>query len=177
MNTLDLSHPTQTGFSETHFYLGKLYYEGSDTIEQNYYEAYTWFMKAATSNYAPIAKARYFLGLMYQKGLGIEQDSFQAVQWYKLAAIQGDPEAQYNLGLMYMNGEGIAQDFIQAHIWFNVAASFMDDQVQKVFPKIEKCMTRLEIKIACDRTREWVNRHPASLQNSYFGTQRYLQNA
>jgi TPR repeat protein len=177
MNTLNLSHPTQTGIAETHFFLGKLYYEGSSTIVPNYNEAYSWFMKAATSYYAPNAKAQFFLGMMYQNGQGIEQDSIQAAQWYNQAALQGDPEAQYCLGLMYMNGEGVAQDFIQAHIWFNLAATFKDAHAQRAYPEIEKKMTRLEIKLACKSAREWLNKHPTLLQNSYFGTRRYLQNA
>ena len=38
----------------------------------------------------------------------------QAVEWFRLAADQGDASAQFNLGVMYANGTGVGQDSIDA---------------------------------------------------------------
>ena len=46
----------------------------------------------------------------------------QARQWYRKAAVQGNPKAQVTLGLMYEKGEGVPH-FVRAHMWSNVAAA------------------------------------------------------
>jgi TPR repeat protein len=59
---------------------------------------------------------------MYRDGLGVPQDSRQAVNWYHKAEEQGDADAQYNLGVMYHEGQGVSQDFRQAMNWYRKAA-------------------------------------------------------
>ncbi|HCP19161.1 MAG: hypothetical protein CBC12_13500 [Candidatus Puniceispirillum sp. TMED52] len=44
---------------------------------------------------------------MYDNGEGVEQDSAQAVKWYRMTALQGVPFAQNNLGMMYFDGRGV----------------------------------------------------------------------
>ena len=41
------------------------------------------------------------LGLLYQKGRGVEQDYAKAVQWFRKAADKNHPLAQYELGVAY----------------------------------------------------------------------------
>jgi TPR repeat protein len=45
------------------------------------------------------------------------------VQWYRLAADQGYPEAENNLGAMYDAGLGVAEDDVIAVLWFRRAAT------------------------------------------------------
>jgi TPR repeat protein len=68
--------------------------------------------------------------MMYDKGLGVLQDYKTAVQWWTLAAEQGNADAQYNLGLSYYKGEGIPQDDKIAVKWYTLAAEqgFADAQ-------------------------------------------------
>ena len=67
---------------------------------------------------------------MYSIGLGVPQDSKQAVTWFRKAAEQGDASAQYNLGLMYDKGRGVAQDDKQAVAWYRKAAEQGDAMAQ-----------------------------------------------
>ena len=64
------------------------------------------------------AEAQYNLGVMYEKGQGVEQNYQQALAWYQKAANQGVAMAQYSLGVMYAKGQGVAQDFQQAKAWW-----------------------------------------------------------
>ncbi len=75
------------------------------------------------------AKAQYYLGLMYDDGLGIPEDDTEAVRWYRLAkeqllvaADQEDVEAQFRLGQMYFLGQGVPQDYTEAVKWWHLAA-------------------------------------------------------
>ncbi len=45
------------------------------------------------------------------------------MEWYSIAAAQGDVDAHYNLGIMHLNGEGIPQNYEQAFQLFKVAAA------------------------------------------------------
>ena len=47
------------------------------------------------------APAQCNLGLCYQTGRGVEQNTPEAVKWFIRAARQGDKTAQHNLGLHY----------------------------------------------------------------------------
>ena len=69
-----------------------------------------------------IAKAKHYLGFMYQNGFGVEQDVEEAVKWYREAARQGHGKAQYNLGVMYEQGQGVLQDYDESVKWYRKAA-------------------------------------------------------
>ncbi|MBQ2291143.1 MAG: sel1 repeat family protein [Paludibacteraceae bacterium] len=68
------------------------------------------------------ATAQVNLGLMYEYGLGVAQDYYEAVKWYRLAAEQGNAYGQKKLGLMYEFGRGVAKDYTQAIRWYRQAA-------------------------------------------------------
>ena len=69
------------------------------------------------------AKAQEALGFLYDYGLGVGQDSAEAVKWYRLAAEQGHEMAQATLGMSYFAGLGVPQDFVTAHMWSNISAA------------------------------------------------------
>ena len=62
------------------------------------------------------------LGNMYFNGTGVEQDSKEAVKWFRKSAEQGDDSGQVDLGNMYFNGKGVEQDYKEAVKWFRKAA-------------------------------------------------------
>jgi TPR repeat protein len=68
------------------------------------------------------ADAQFNLAFLYQRGVGIPQDTRYAIYWYKKAAEQGHANAQYSLGYMYDYGEDIPQDYNQAFFWYTKAA-------------------------------------------------------
>ena len=69
------------------------------------------------------AAAQFNLGLMYEKGDGVQKDEQEAARWYYKAALQGHVGAQLNLGTMYDEGKGVAEDNRKAAQWYNQAAT------------------------------------------------------
>lgn len=69
------------------------------------------------------SEAQKLLGVMYDYGHGVPEDSVQALQWYRKSAEQGDPAVQYQVGAKYFRGEGVAQDQIEAAKWWELAAN------------------------------------------------------
>ena len=68
------------------------------------------------------AKAQYNLGLMYEKGRGVEKDLKEAVKWWRKAAEQGHAYAQRDVGVMYAEGIGVLEDDKEAVKWFRKVA-------------------------------------------------------
>ncbi|EIJ34419.1 SEL1-like repeat protein [Thiothrix nivea] len=128
----------------------------------------------ATAASAGDAAAQHQLGLQYFLGAGVERDYAQALQWFdqavlrgvnqalygllqiplqwfRNAAVQGNPTAQYYLGMMYCHGEHVLdgyplvglhvqgivhqgecveQDYAQALEWFHKAVAQGDGRAQ-----------------------------------------------
>ena len=74
--------------------------------------------------------AQAYLGVLYDKGLGVPQDYAQAAQWYLKAANQNNTYAQFILGFLYDKGQGVPQDYAQAAQWYLRAANQNDEDAQ-----------------------------------------------
>lgn len=66
-------------------------------------EAVDLFESAAKQN---DTLAMYYLGLCYERGLGVETNENKAAQCYKQAAMKGHPESFFNLACFYQFGRG-----------------------------------------------------------------------
>lgn len=75
--------------------------------EGRYKEAHYWWLTAANNN---DKVAKYNLGILYSRGLGINRNEMQATEWFRQSAEQGYPRAQYNLGVRLYRGAGAEQD-------------------------------------------------------------------
>jgi hypothetical protein len=76
------------------------------------------------------------LGIMYQRGRGVEKDEAQAAYWYGKAATQGFAWAQANLGYLYEKGRGVAQDPKLAALWYRKAAKQGHEAAQQRLKKL-----------------------------------------
>ena len=105
------------------------------------------------------AEAQYYLGAMYDRGIGVRQDLAEAAKWYRRAAHQDDADGQNNLGAMYLNGHGVPQDNVQAHMWFNLAAAQGNKPAIENRDFIATQMTPAQIAKAERMALEWVKKH------------------
>lgn len=69
------------------------------------------------------AAAQNYLGAIYAKGQGVEQNYAKAHEWYQKAAEAGNANAKFNLGSFYYHGHGVKQDYDKAREWFQKAAA------------------------------------------------------
>ena len=95
--------------------------QGIDLMESDPEAAMACFIAAdETGN----MKAARYVGLMYEQGLGVEQDYALAASWYEKSVGAGDLTSGYYLGLLYAQGLGVEQDYEKAAEYFaSVAAS------------------------------------------------------
>lgn len=85
--------------------------EGKGIPQPNHVEAFIYVNKAANSH---VAQAEHLLGVMYEYGLGVDQNFKNAAEFYKRAAEQKYIESMYHLALMYMFGRGVAMNYPRA---------------------------------------------------------------
>lgn len=108
------------GDTNAYWLLGRMLLEGKGVSQPSYAEALSFFKVA--SELSDSAQAEHFLGLMYEYGLGTEQNFALAQVHYKKAAGRNSVESMYNLGLMYAYGRGFDQDYSRAMALFEGAS-------------------------------------------------------
>jgi TPR repeat protein len=67
------------------------------------------------------ADGMFYLGLMYQDGLGVSQDYTKAREYYEESVTKGNVDAMNNLGFMYSQGQGVPIDYLKAKELFEKA--------------------------------------------------------
>lgn len=83
-------------------------------------------------------EAQFFLAKRYQKGVGIQQNHQQAIQWYTTAAKQDIAPAQLNLAMMYIRGEGVKPNAQQARYWLEKAAKLGDNRASYTLAMLDE---------------------------------------
>ena len=62
-------------------------------------------------------EAEYWLGCMYDNGIGVQQNRQKALEWLIIAAKDGNSSAMHRIGLMYRDGDGVRRDLEKAESW------------------------------------------------------------
>ena len=122
----------EKGDPQNQLTLGSNYYNGWFGEPKDYDLALQWFQKSAAQGNK---RAQWYIGEMYEIGLGVKEDQAQAAQWYTLAAKNGDrlakkslkeqndPKHQNALGFQFYEGVFKTHDYGKALEWFQKAAS------------------------------------------------------
>jgi TPR repeat protein len=107
----------ERGDSQAQYNLGQKYAKGQG-VQQDYWEAFSWYARAADRDLRIAPEARCAIGKMYAKGQGFYQNYKEAFYWYEKAAKDHHTEAEYALGVMYDKGLGVKQDEEKAIKWY-----------------------------------------------------------
>jgi len=82
---------------------------------------------SALETFAPLAEAgdgeaQFYLGSMYEGGLGVAPNAAIALDWFRKSAENDVAQAEYHLGLLYEIGETVERDYARAAEWYLRAA-------------------------------------------------------
>jgi len=128
---------SQKGDLKATFGLARLHYDGARTLKRDLKVASVYFMNVAREYWTKAgtirkdvphgtemlaAKAAGYLGRMFLRGEGMEQNFGKAQIWFTRGVSNGDALSQYSLGLMYLNGYGVPRDVVKASDYFAAAA-------------------------------------------------------
>uniref|UniRef100_A0A8C5VEN8 SEL1L2 adaptor subunit of SYVN1 ubiquitin ligase n=1 Tax=Microcebus murinus TaxID=30608 RepID=A0A8C5VEN8_MICMU len=100
--------------------LGQLHLIGRKGLDQDYYKALYYFLKAAK---AGSANAMALIGKMYLEGnAAAPQNNATAFKYFSMAANKGNAIGLHGLGLLYFYGKGVAVNYSEALKYFQKAA-------------------------------------------------------
>ncbi|XP_004687216.1 PREDICTED: protein sel-1 homolog 2 [Condylura cristata] len=100
--------------------LGQLHLIGRKGLDQDYYKALYYFLKAAK---AGSANAMAFIGKMYLDGnAAAPQNNATAFKYFSMAASKGNAIGLHGLGLLYFYGKGVPVNYAEALKYFQKAA-------------------------------------------------------
>ena len=98
--------------SQAVYLLGVLYFEH----HKDYEKAYGYFLRSWREMHNP--DSLYYLGLQFEKGLGVMQDEYQASLYYELGIRAGEntKECREYLANLYEKGVGVPKDVEKAKV-------------------------------------------------------------
>ncbi|KAM6144378.1 protein sel-1 homolog 2 isoform 2-T2 [Erethizon dorsatum] len=110
----------ERGDVQTQVSLGQLHLIGRKGLDQDYYKALYYFLKAAK---AGSANAMAFIGKMYLEGnAAAPQNYATAFKYFSMAANKGNAIGLHGLGLLYFYGKGVPVNYAEALKYFQKAA-------------------------------------------------------
>ncbi|XP_068380056.1 protein sel-1 homolog 2 isoform X5 [Eschrichtius robustus] len=128
--------------------LGQLHLIGRKGLDQDYYKALYYFLKAAK---AGSANAMAFIGKMYLEGnVAAPQNNATAFKYFSMAANKGNAIGLHGLGLLYFYGKGVPVNYAEALKYFQKAAEkgWPDAQFQLGFMYYSGSGVRKDYKLA-----------------------------
>ena len=131
----DLAHQwfqlaADQGDAESFWYLGQIEELGLG-VSEDQIQAEKYYRSALDRGFAGAQKSlkelnnphhQFMVGFRYYKSIFNPKDYNKAFQWFRKAALNGDPSAQGYLGELYEKGLGVSVDQIQAIHWYTIGA-------------------------------------------------------
>ena len=68
-----------------------------------------------------VNESNFYIGLMYEAGLGVKQDIIESAVWYKNGADKGSSRCQYRFGLYNFHNDNSSMSFFEALKWFELS--------------------------------------------------------
>ena len=126
-----LERAGKNGYFRAQCKLGDYYYD--EGAQRNISKALEWYTKASDQGNA---EAKFMLGIIYNDGDEVDQDTNKALNLWKIAAEQGEVHAQTELGDCYYFGLDIEQNYKKAVEWYTKAA---EQEFVYAWNKLGKC--------------------------------------
>ncbi len=126
-------------------------------LQGDYETAYNTMISLANTSDDKIAQ--YYLGVMYMKGQGVEQDYEQAGEWFRRASEQGLAVAMYKLADLYTRGNGVPKDLEFAYVWYSVGAVHKHEKSMNMIEKAKSNLSSEELTSANQLIAEYVEKY------------------
>lgn len=97
-----------------------LHMTGYPDLERNINRSLFWAAQGAKNN---CPKSCMLLGLVYEKGIDLEENHKEAMKWYKKAfELDSSNESAYRIGALYYLGKGVERNYEEALVYLRKAA-------------------------------------------------------
>ncbi len=105
------------------------------------------------------AHAKYGIGMMLIRGMGVKIDLDEGMRWLRESAGQGDGDARMALGRLHGEDHPLLKDYVKSYVWLTLAlakvrAGKRDDTVAMRITLIRR-MTPEQIERAEKMAQQW----------------------
>lgn len=138
-------------------------FDSSGKVEKYDYREAKWWREDAEKG---DSESQYRLGISYEYGYGVPQDTTEAIKWYRKAAEQGNVDAQSGLSLMYLHGLGVAKNIDEGRKWCQLAANQGDEAAQEEWEKLKQRDEQQKQPLPSALLKK--NQEPQSEQRGFF---------
>lgn len=105
------------------------------------------------------APSQHRVGMLHDRGEGVDRDFVVAAEWYRKAATADFIPAQFDLAEMYALGEGVEQSASEAFSWFTRAATLGDARAQM---RLGLMLAKGDgVPVDVDKADEWLSKAAA----------------
>ncbi|KAI8091552.1 hypothetical protein BDF21DRAFT_448981 [Thamnidium elegans] len=105
--------------------IASIYLDEDQYYRPDYNSGMYWLKKAAKNGSATGCLS---IGLLYERGNGVEQNYVEAMEWFRKAyEIGGNPETTFRIGNLYYHGDGVERDCKMALFYFQEMVDLVDD--------------------------------------------------
>ena len=102
--------------------IGGAFWFGASPYPKDPAKAVEWFLKSAAD--PKQNEARWWLGIAYRDGIGVQIDEAEAMRWFREASELGDTRAAAQVGIGYFDGRPpYTADNVEAFKWLKIAAN------------------------------------------------------
>ncbi|WP_293949761.1 tetratricopeptide repeat protein [Sneathiella sp.] len=102
-------------------------------------------------------EGNYWLGYIYEKGIGVESNLEKAFDLYLLCTKETDSMlAPYRLGKMYESGKGVKKNLVEAVKWYEVARRYGMQTKQTGMLDLREKMNNRDWVLAIENAEKWL---------------------
>lgn len=127
------------GNAKATFELGNCYEVGLGGLPKSLGMAFVYWQKAIDLGYDDknkLGKVYYKMGFYYKQGIGVQQDSNEAVNYWEKAVELGNSDAMYKLALCYKYGKGVEQDVSKAKSLLQMASELGNNDAMNALKRM-----------------------------------------
>jgi TPR repeat protein len=103
--------------------------KATDENESDYSSAFKWLSRAANVG---VTDAFYRVGVLYEKGRGVEPDYSMAAIMYHKAAEKEHEDACHRLGQLYQYGNGVELNYLKAYQFYKKAQEMGQAEAHRI---------------------------------------------
>lgn len=102
--------------------------------------------------------AQFQLGVLYQRGLGVQQNFAKAAHFYYLAARQNHIVSQHNLAILFARGKGVKRNMQKAYGWARLAEIGAQNAMNTMNDALRSSVETLLIALRNQMNNSQINR-------------------
>jgi TPR repeat protein len=147
-----LKTSAENGWPKAEFAMARSLLNGLAPFPKDEAKGVSWLERAAGHGHL---QALDTLGIRLMQGIGVPQNTAEAMKCWRWAAEHGDATAQNDLGYALKTGDAGQADLVEACMWFQMAAKAGNEKARINLANISSILTDEQSREATQRVQDF----------------------